>query len=327
MNYANIFKKEEKRLEKLKQYDLIRLDLLTSEQVNSLEIFEKYGIKAAITDFSVALGGYIDDNLFTNDEKSLTNRIGWWWTKSSYGDRDARAVDDTGIRIGFVDTRTGGCRPILPYSSISSISSNKVRGRNDVIEMEFGEYPQWACSKKLCEVLENLYSNNNLNKTGKVYTTDSRHYKECNKDFEPQEHIEYEYNGKKYVRVKANSWYFRREITFSNGENYKEGDFVWIEVSPIKWLVDEESNIAITKNIIISGIQFNNEKNYTGDNFDEMNIKKFMDKYLSKEIVPSIINYKTNNEKKEETLESIIEAARREMDEILDDIPFQKIKK
>ncbi len=321
MNYENIFKKEEKRLEKLKQYDLIELDLLTIEQVESLEIFVRYGTKAATTDFSAALGGIVS-NYLAFEGINLSDRTGSWWTKSCDESNNIRTVGAAGFNEwNYINRRCSGCRPNLPFSSISKISSNKVKSINGILEVEFGEYPQWVCSKKLCEELEDLYSNNNLNKTGKVYTIDSRHYYEYLKDFEPQEHIEYEYNGKKYVRVKVNSYYDGRKFTFSNGEKYKDGDFVWISVSPIKWLVDEKSNIAITKNIIISGIQFNKRSNYTGDNFDEMNIKRFMDKYLLKEIMPDIINYKTNNEIKteirENTLESIIEEAKREMKEIL----------
>ncbi len=81
----------------------INLTLLTVEEIfgsdkkKPLEIFEKYGTKAAITDFSVALGGYINDNFFTDDGKSLANRTGWWWTKSPINN-DARAVDWIGSK-------------------------------------------------------------------------------------------------------------------------------------------------------------------------------------------------------------------------------------
>ena len=38
---------------------------------------------------------------------------------------------------------------------------------------------------------------------------------------------EYEYNGKRYVRVEANSCYNGNNFTLSNGEEYKDGDNVW----------------------------------------------------------------------------------------------------
>jgi len=57
----------------------------------ALSIFEKYGTKAAITDFAILLGGYVSD--FTvNDSNQLKDRTGWYWTKTDYNKTDARAV-------------------------------------------------------------------------------------------------------------------------------------------------------------------------------------------------------------------------------------------
>ena len=67
------------------------------------------------------------------------------------------------------------------------------------------------------------------------------------------------YNGKKYIRFIGNS--------NSNGEILSNGEFVeidkpyWILVEPIKWLVDEINDIALSKKIIFSGVQFNRESN------------------------------------------------------------------
>ncbi len=297
MNYANVFKKKE-----TKQIEL-KLDLLTIEQIKSLEIFEKTGRKAVITDFSVALGGNIINFCYNDEILILNDKTGCWWSKSPLYAHSCDVSIRGDIGHSNLNVRDIGLCPTLPYSVILPTISNTLI-ECGILEVEFGEYPQWACSNDLSKLLEKLYEDDKLNKTGKVYTTDSRHYDEYDKGFESQEHIEYEYNGKKYVRVKINSCFYGKKFILSNGEKYKDGDFVWISVSPIKWLVDEKNDIAITKNIIVAGIQFNKENNYTGDNFDEMNIKVFMDKYLSKEIIPGIINYKINNEIKEEkTLE------------------------
>ena len=85
----------------------------------------------------------------------------------------------------------------------------------------------------------------------------------------------------------------------SNGEKYKRGDYVWVEVQPIKWLIDEKSDIALSERILFAGVQFKNgimfEKNYNGD-FRTTDIKLFMDKYFSKDIIPSFSNEMTLNE-------------------------------
>lgn len=76
------------------------LTFLTQEQCfesEKLDILQKRGTKAAITDFSILLGGYVSDYHVDNDS-SLEGRTGYYWTKSDDGDNDARAVYDTGDR-------------------------------------------------------------------------------------------------------------------------------------------------------------------------------------------------------------------------------------
>ena len=56
---------------------------LTVDQIygdEKLEIIKKYGLKAAITDYSILRGGYVSsDNSFVIDS---VNRTGLWWTKT-----------------------------------------------------------------------------------------------------------------------------------------------------------------------------------------------------------------------------------------------------
>ena len=72
---------------------------LTEEQYlgsDKLEILEKRGTKAAITDFSILLGAYVSNNIHIENDNSLEGRTGYYWTKSDDGDNDARVVDGTG---------------------------------------------------------------------------------------------------------------------------------------------------------------------------------------------------------------------------------------
>lgn len=57
---------------------------------------------------------------------------------------------------------------------------------------------------------------------------------------------------------------------------------------PVKWLVDEKSRMMITEKLIFAGVQFNKERNYHTRDFDRTDIKTFMDKYLSKDLVQLI---------------------------------------
>ncbi len=74
----------------------IELDLLREDQIignNRLEIFDKIGTKAAITDYAIALGGLVASNFFTKGgENQLECRTGYYWTKTCDGYNDARVV-------------------------------------------------------------------------------------------------------------------------------------------------------------------------------------------------------------------------------------------
>ena len=192
--------------------------------------------------------------------------------------------------------RTGGARPALPFSEVSSISTNGESGkraRDGILEVEYGYYPQKAVSRDMQERLERAYKSGNISKTRNNYTTDSAHYNEYYTLFQPQTHQEYEYSGKRYVRVEANPAFFcSNAFTLSNGEQYRNGDNVWVEVLPVKWLVDERAKVMITEKLIFSGVQFNHARNYHTRNyhtrdFYRTDIKTFMDRYLSRDLVQS----------------------------------------
>lgn len=70
----------------------------------------------------------------------------------------------------------------------------------------------------------------------------------------------------------------------SDGREIEIGNIYWVHVEPIIWLVDEKADIALSKKLIFSGVQFINRRWFRGD-FAETHIKQFMDNYFSKEIV------------------------------------------
>ena len=232
------------------------------------------------------LGGYVSDTYHYNKSSSLEDRTGSYWTKSDDDDGDAYNVENTDSVSGYlVFRRDDGARPAIPYSSISSVVLNRTMV-DGILEVEYGEYPQRVAPKELQNILEFAYNYNqsSIRKTGKTYTTDSRKNDEVDEKFKVQIIDEYLFSdGKRYVRVKSNQ-YFYKEFTLSNGEKYKEGDYVWVEVMPIKWLVDEKEDIALSERILFAGVQFKNESDYKGD-FSTTDIKKFMDTYFSKDII------------------------------------------
>ena len=269
---------------------------LTKEQVfgdKQLDILKKYGTKVAISDYAILLGGAVSGN-YISEGNNLKNRTGWWWTKTSNGYYKVFIADGYGhSNWYYVYSRDVGARPAITYSSVQLISTNRKRNSSGILEIEYGEYPQTIVDEIYSFELEKEFNNVRLKTTGKSYTTDSIGLKDIDTSFRARTHTEYEYNGGKYIRFVGNSNCDGEVL--SDGRRIKSGNAYWVRVEPITWLVDEKANIALSKKIIFSGVQFNIFNFYNGD-FDKTDIKEFMDKYFSKEIIPSGLKEIKNDE-------------------------------
>jgi len=282
---------------------------LTIEQIfgdNQLKILKKYGTACAITDFSIFLGVDVAAGFYSSEGNSKKERAGYWWTKTNISDSNdiVNYVHFNGKKSSaFISNRDLGARPALSYSSISSKISSKFRRLNGILEVEYGEYPQTVVSEDFSKILEEAYLKKSMKQTGKSYTTDSVSYRDFDTPFRARTHTEYEYNGRKYIRCVAD--------VNCGGEILSDGKFIlydnpyWVEVEPIKWMVDEKANIALSKKILFSGVQFNRRRDYKGD-FSKSDIKIFMDNYFSKEILPMIKELTPEEKKKKEEKEKLL---------------------
>lgn len=287
------------------------LTLLSEGQIwgnsneSQLEVIRKYGIKAAITDLCVLTGGYCEDTDYNIDEdRSLTGRTSRFWTRSDDGNNDVCVVDKNSSRFyTYRFRRHGVVRPALQSSVIfSQISPNRVRGYNGTEEVEYGEYPQNAADSRMQNILESEY-NRGMNKTGRSYTFDSVKFDDCDTRFKPVTYEEYEYQGKKYIRIKANSDFGGNKFKLSNGVEYRKGDYVWVEVSPVKWLIDDRTGILISKKGLVSGIRFLDKRtNYKGD-FDRTEMKEYLDRYMLRDLTQTVTFTRVQNMTPEEKVQ------------------------
>lgn len=277
---------------------------LTMEQIfgnKQLDIISRYGTRCAITDFSILLGGYVSSDYYTSEGYTRIDRTSWWWTKSPDGTDGVCIVDPYGTNSwsSKVTVRYIGARPALPYSSIQSISSNEVIDANGIKEIEYGECPQTIEDENYSRVLERAYNNGSLRTTGKKYTTDSVSNQDFT-SFRARTHIEYEYNGRKYIRFVGDS--NGDGDVLSDGRTIQSGNIYWVRVEPITWLVDERANIALSKKIIFSGVQFKNRIDYKGD-FEKTDISRFMNTIFAKEIITDRVYSQTTSVEQTQNLE------------------------
>ena len=257
--------------------------LLTYEQAKELELFNKIGIECAPTDYAILSNNSTSERYHINGDDSRKGRAGSWLLEPNNG---ITIVDYDG-KYNSVNnySRRCGIRPILHYP-ITNLATKVVK-RNPIFEIEYGEYPQYVVDEKTSKILDYKYETGKLKETGKTYTKDKNVDDSEYCSFLPTEQIEYEYNNKKYVKVKKAA---SREITLSNGIALdSRQEYFWLEVSPISWYVDTKAKLLISKNIIASGIRAI-DVNGHNDNFKKTEIYKFLNEYFAKDIIPSKIN-------------------------------------
>ena len=188
-----------------------------------------------------------------------------------------------------LDSIYGGGRPAIKYSTIKDEASPikedpKVSGSKIVT---YGEAPQTVVKKDDDTNLEHEFVAGTLKSTGKFY--------EFKTPSTYEKFIEYEYNNKKYIRIK-----FKNKTTpdhlLSSGHYSSIGEVFWVKVEPVEWLVDEKKDIALAKKILFAGVEFdinceeyiNFQKVYTGK-YRTSIIKQFLDECFT----PWVIDQKT----------------------------------
>ena len=170
-----------------------------------------------------------------------------------------------------------GIRPVISNIPDDEANISMVDGLKEV---SYGEYPQEIVDGYLNDFLEFSYQNGSLAKTNKSYTVDSTQFDDCD-GFLPDYYSEYEFDGKKYIRVVPNSK--SRKAIFSNGKSADSYNYIWFSVSPIKWIYDENENNFISKDVLVSGIKVDSIRN----NYQNSDVKMYLNRYFINEIIPS----------------------------------------
>lgn len=259
--------------------------LLSDEQTfgsEQIKTIKKIGGKCAISDFAILLGATLSYETHLNRDKSLKGRTGPWCLSSTDDDKHMHVVWEDRILNWSIYNRNFAIRPVLPLLNISDISIDKIKRKHGLLEGEYGEYPQYAVDRNLSKILFFNLSTGKLEKTGKTYTTDSNEYYLY--PFKVRKYDEYEYNGKRYILCQYVNNYSEK---LSEGHTYLKGEPIWVEVSPIKWIIDEKAQLLVSKIALVSGIRFCSAEKYNSD-FRNTEIYQYLNTYFAKDIVPSI---------------------------------------
>lgn len=244
----------------------IILTILDSNEAKQINVLNQYGQKTAYTDMYLISGGNPNNTDMDRvpDELGLKSRV---------------VPEDETLRI-VIDT----------YSDIFyKIIKNKKEGYNKTYEVELGEYPQYAAAHSVDQALEYHYqkmlfdeSNGILIPTGKTYT--------IIQNGELVKYNEYYHDGKRYIRVDINN-----KVLLSNANTYYKDDHVWIEISKIKWLIDENTEKIISKQTSLPNL----DKSYASFFCNVYMLEDMFNSSLNKKDIIKMIGYVIANTKKE----------------------------
>ena len=273
--------------------EVIKITLLKKEQIwgfNALQIIKDYGRKASLTDLAIVLSGPILGK--SSKTTSEGDRAGFIWTSSPFWDgTNVLTVDIYGKKWLKIPTaRNNAVRPAIPPSETYTIHVEEEKlltiNNKKIMTVLYGEYPQVIASDNIQKILEDIFKNKELIRTGKNYTYDTKINNAPG--FTPRKYPEYELDGKKYVRIEANeAVHCDKDSVLSNGKKFNLGDVYWIEVQPIEWLIDK-SGWWIAKKALFTRIQFDRNGYYDG-NFNETDMMYYLNNYFSREILPAHI--------------------------------------
>ena len=282
----------------MQEFDFFFLDEDYVFGNDKLDIFKKNPelISAPITDYSLLLGGSCFGRKVYISEEKEEKYLGEWWTSTFTRNSIAiRTVSSYGIlNASEYQQRNISARPVISYSKIKNFVTSQKKRCDGILEIEFGEYPQYIVNDKNLErELERLWNNGDtlpeLKFTDKAYSFDGTDLTETEFGFNLEQYLEVLYKGNKYVRFTVGD--NGNVSILSNEKTYYKNDVCWLKVEPIKWLVDRSSDLAISKNLLFSSVQYCNDISDIG--FLSSDIKNYMDTYFCKEILPS--NVKTHN--------------------------------
>ena len=261
----------------------MELTLLDVDEISNpntmIKVLEMYGLNAHATDLAMVTGC-----LPVSQFSSVIGRS--YWLKANGCYLNQKIFDsDRGVTTVYC-TERDAIRPVLLPANFKDVVANSYQvdlGFNVNIDVvDYGEYPQIAPRLSVQAELDENYVSNNLKTTGREYTFDAAG-SSTRYPFKPVTYPEYEYNGEKYIRVKVNSTAKFRFI-LSNSVHYNDGEYVWIQVKPVTWLIDYENRKLISCDVLVAGIPFTSEDNYTLG-YEGSGIKEYLNKYMLPEML------------------------------------------
>lgn len=239
---------------------MLKLKLLTKED---LEVLNRNLLSAGITDYEKSFGGR---DAWATDIMDLK--------QYAFPKSEGAYISTIVSASGYIEKmqpweNAVGIRPAIKYSEIERGSQYVGLDENGITCVKYGEYPQTKLSDKENARLTLLFKMGLLTKTKHKYSMlNARPV-----DFSTLLCFE------SYLVDCLKPVIELQEYRGETGSKYVKKDDSWYRVEPIIWQVDKKHDIALTKNVLTSGLLYG-----------ACPIEKFIKEYLSKEIVQPTVS-------------------------------------
>ena len=303
----------------------IKIDILSALEgskikEDQLEVLANYGELADQTDFVAATCGDIlhDEKgkpypcsvrVYTKDTERYIGHI----NEDFRGGVVIRQQHDWFIFTTDARYIEAAIRPVLRLSPemFELITKKKYKLKDNVDAVDFGEYIQDAV-KGADYTINRLYKKTKLNQLNETYTYNiHKNYGMVEKDreFDFRKLEVYEYKGKKYVFPLVH-FYTISEIggykysKLSDNKTHGDGDYVWFEVKPVRWLIDYKTMSLVSEKCLIAGIPMCITDSYNMP-FEET----FMYEFLRNTFLPDLLQNETilNEKPKKDGVEGLLD--------------------
>lgn len=264
----------------------MKVTLLTKNQLLGENKIENISISSKPTDFAISQEVY-RNRIILLYGKSISSEFAEYFLKDAY-EHQVLTLGTEPSGLIYTDccpifSYNKGIRPVIEFSSVDEIDNYGVRVSND--KLKLGAYMDNILSKEEQIKWNNALLNDTLEKCGS-YTLYLRNLSRKSSDNYEKNYVQvYELNGKKAIHI---NYCNRHEEALSDNEKYEYGDSIWIEVKDKIWPLDEKNLVAVSEEVILCGIQFNNQDNYESE---EDFLIQNMYKYLNDIFLPELMQF------------------------------------
>ena len=182
-------------------------------------------------------------------------------------------------------------RPVIPAEVASKLIPNRVSRCNTAqvgqtyLTTSYGDYPQDIVHHSTEKKLNKALREKKIRQTGNTYTVNFIEKHETQLIYTTEILPEYEFEQNRYVPVTAKVKNVHWTDCTDEIKPIKNGKSYWVQVRPIRWLIDEKTGLWISQSALLSGLSEDSPNNLSKD-FKE----SFLNRYLNDAFIQDIHN-------------------------------------